>query len=154
MADGTTEQEELKRCLICTTYIKGTEGFTCPRCKKGPFCKKHRMPGRRECAGCVFEMKHREVLELKKQEQSIKDFIKLLQFVFLVFAVFFVAIRMGLTEFVDFLKDSIVTHNLVYFGIIPVAGYLLFYIILYNQRSKIKGLEGEMHAMERLRMSK
>ena len=152
--DRTEEKDELVRCLICTTYIKGAEGFTCPRCKKGPFCRKHRIPGRRECAGCVFEMKHREVLDLKKQEQGIKDFIKLLQFIFLVFAVFFVAIKAGLTEFVDFLRESIVTHNLIYFGIIPVAGYLLFYIILYNQRSRIKEIEGEMHAMERIRMSK
>lgn len=147
-------QGELSRCILCNTYINAKESFTCPRCKKGPLCRTHRFSGRRECTSCVFDLKQREVIALRNQEQSIADFTKLLQFIFLVFAIFFVAARAGLLEFVDLLKDNIVTTNLAWFGILPVAGYLLFYIILYNQRNKIKEIEAEMHAMEFKRMVK
>jgi len=148
------EQDELSRCILCKTYIKKKEVFTCPRCRKSPLCKTHRFAGRRECTSCVFELKQREAADLRKQEQGIIDFIRLLQFIFLVFAIFFIAARTGLLEFVDFLKENIVSSNIAWFGILPAAGYLLFYIILYNQRNKIKEIEAEMHAMEYKRMVK
>ncbi|MBA4373839.1 MAG: hypothetical protein C0402_13385 [Thermodesulfovibrio sp.] len=151
---GFREQGELSRCILCNTYINAKESFTCPRCRKGPLCKTHRFSGRRECTSCVFDLKQREVVDLRKQEQSITDFTRLLQFIFLVFAIFFIAARAGLLEFVDFLKENIVSSNLAWFGILPIAGYLLFYIILYNQRNKIKEIEAEMHAMEFKRMVK
>jgi hypothetical protein len=102
----------------------------------------------------VFDLKQREVTGLRKQEQSIGDFIRLLQFIFLVFAIFFISARTGLLEFVDFLKENVVISNLAWFGILPIAGYVLFYIILYNQRNRIKELEAEMRAMEFKRMVK
>ncbi|MGC2061500.1 MAG: hypothetical protein WA610_00880 [Thermodesulfovibrionales bacterium] len=151
---ATQAQDELLRCTLCTTYINKKEGFTCPRCRKGPLCKTHRFSGRRECTSCVFELRQREVADLRKQEQGITDFIRLLQFIFLVFAIFFIAARTGLLEFVDFLKENIVSGNLAWFGILPAAGYLLFYIILYNQRNRIKEIETEMNAMEFKRMVK
>ncbi|TAN40833.1 MAG: hypothetical protein EPN25_06360 [Nitrospirae bacterium] len=153
MADKIEKQEELVRCPLCNSYIRAAEGFTCPRCRKGPFCRKHRITGRRECVSCVFEQKHKEILELRQAEKGLKDFLKLLQFIFLLFAVFFITMRLGLMDFVEFLKDSVVTDYLAYFAVIPVAGYLLFFIILYNQRSRIKEIEGEMHTMEQKRMS-
>jgi len=148
------EQGELIRCPVCETYLKKNEGFTCPRCRKGPLCKKHRFPGGRECTSCVFEAKRREVSDLRNQEQGISEFMKLLQFVFLIFAVFFVAVKFGLADSVDFLKDSIVVEYLPYFGVLPAAGYLLFFIILYNQKSRIKELEEQMHDIEFKRMVK
>lgn len=152
--DQTQNQAELLRCVLCNSYIDKKDAFTCPRCRKGPLCKAHRFSGRRECTSCVFDLKQREVSALRQQEQGISGFIKLLQFIFLVFAIFFVAAKSGLLEFVDFLKENIVVSNLVWFGILPVAGYLLFYVILYNQRSKIKEIEAEMQAMEFRRMVK
>lgn len=150
----TQDQAELLRCVLCNSYINRKDAFTCPRCRKGPLCRTHRFSGRRECTSCVFDLKQREVSDLRQQEQSIRGFIKLLQFIFLVFAIFFIATRAGLLEFVDFLKETIVVSNLVWFGILPVAGYVLFYVILYNQRSKIKEIETEMHAIEFRRMVK
>ncbi len=149
-----SDQGTLSRCILCSTYIDKKEAFACPRCRKGPLCKTHRFPGRRECTSCVFELKHRQATDLRKQEQSIADFLRFLQFIFLVFAVFFVAARSGLLAFVEFLQENIVSSNLAWFGVLPLAGYLLFYIILYNQRSKIKEIEAEMHAMEFKRMVK
>lgn len=148
------DQAELLRCVLCNSYINKKDAFTCPRCRKGPLCRTHRFSGRRECTSCVFDLKQREVSDLRQQEQNIRGFIKLLQFIFLVFAIFFIATRAGLLEFVDFLKENIVVSNLVWFGILPVAGYILFYVILYNQRSKIKEIETEMHAIEFRRMVK
>ncbi len=97
-------------------------------------------------------MKQREVSDLYRQEKSVRDFLKLLQFIFLLFAILFIATRAGVLEFVDFLKENPVVGYVAYFGILPVAGYVLFYVILYNLRNRIREIETEMRAMEFKRM--
>ncbi|MBI5103209.1 MAG: hypothetical protein HZB33_15445 [Nitrospirae bacterium] len=154
MPEKTAVSDSLVRCRTCETYIKASEGFTCPRCRQGPFCRRHRLPGKRECAGCSFELSHKELIGLKAQERSIGAFMQFLQFLFLVFAIFFVAIKSGLIESVDYLKDTFITDNIAYIGAVPVTGYVLFYLILYNQRARIKAVEKEMSIMERTRMSR
>lgn len=136
--------EDLVRCSVCDVYFEKEEGFRCPKCRRGPLCKKHRVTGRRECVSCLFDRRLKELQALKGQETSIKNFLLLLQFIFLVFAIFFISVRMGLAEEVDFLQNTIMVDNLIYVGIIPVLGFLLFYGILYNQKKKIVSLETEM----------
>lgn len=136
--------EDLLRCSVCEEYFNKAEGFKCPKCHRGPLCNTHRIPGRRECVSCLFDRKLKELQSLKQQETSIRHFVRLLQFIFLVFAIFFIAFRMGLADEVDFLQNSIVADNLIYMGIIPLIGFLLFYGILYNQRKKIASFEAEM----------
>src|SRR5512140_3393036 len=154
MAENVASSEELLRCQICAAYITAKQGFTCPRCKRGPICTKHRVSGKKECSSCVLEVKHAELLGLKKQEHDIEAFLRLLQFIFLVFAVFFVATKAGLTESIDFLHDNVVTEHPSFFGILPVVGYLLFYLILYNQRKRINEKKDYMKTIERARILK
>jgi hypothetical protein len=77
---------------------------------------------------------------LRGQETSIRQFLRFLQFLFLVFAVFFTALRFGLAEFVEILRTDMISTYILYLGFVPALGYVLFGIILYNQRGKIEDM--------------
>jgi len=147
-------KEELIRCSVCDVYLEGDKGFVCPRCRRGPLCKSHRVPRRRECASCVYEMQKKDLNDLKTQEHNLKSFLKLLQFFFIVFAIFFIALKTGIPEVLDILQSNIVTSGLKYLGGLSVAGYVLFYAMLLHQRQKISEMEVEMNKTEFRRMIK
>ena len=142
------DQEDLLRCPVCEVYMKKTEGFICSTCKRGPLCKKHKVIRSSECASCVYDRKRKGLLLLKEQEMNLKSFLRLLQFLFLVFAIFFIALRAGLEDTVDFLHSSFLKDGLLYLGGISVLGYIVFYFILYNQRGKIQEVESEIRKIE------
>lgn len=119
-------REELFRCQVCDSYLRKNEGYTCPRCKRGPICKTHRARGKKECTSCVFEMQMEELRDLRGQEQSIKSFLKLLQFLFLVFAIVFIALKTDVAETVEFLKYSIITNSLELLGAYPLPDIYCF----------------------------
>ncbi len=136
--------EGLSRCPACDEYFGQGEGFICPKCKRGPLCRAHRVAGRRECSSCVSEMKVREIGDLKRQEESIRNFLRLLQFLFLVFAAVFVAVRTGVAETIEFLNYSIITDSAWLLGGISAIGYAVFSLILLSQRRKIDALQTEI----------
>ena len=142
------DTEDLLRCPVCEVYMKKTEGFICSTCKRGPLCKKHKVIRSSECASCVYDRRRKALLLLKEQEMNLKSFLRLLQFLFLVFAVFFIALRAGLEDTVEFLQSSFITDGLLYLGGIAVFGYIVFYFILYNQRGKIQEVESEIRKIE------
>jgi hypothetical protein len=140
--------EDLIRCPVCEVYLKKTEGFICSKCKRGPLCKKHKVIRSSECASCLYDRRRKDLLLLKEQEINLKSFLRLLQFLFLVFAVFFIALRSGLEDTVEFLQSSFIKDSLLYLGGIAVFGYIVFYFILYNQRGKIQEAESEIRKVE------
>lgn len=145
----STAGKELLTCRVCGSYLNEGEGFRCPRCRRSPLCHTHRVPGRRECAGCVLEIKTKELRDLKSQEHSIRSFLRLMQFFFLVFAILFISSKSGLASTVEFLRHGFIMENMGYLGGLSVAGYILFRIILYNQDSRIRKLETEMNKIEK-----
>jgi hypothetical protein len=146
--------QELLRCPVCDTYIKKEEGFVCPKCRRGPLCRSHRVPKRRECTSCVFDMQNRELIGLREQEKSLRSFLRLLQFFFVVFAILFVAVRVGTTEMLEFLQDSFVIDGAGYLGALSVTGYVIFYLLLLGQRQRIREMESELNKAEFRRMVK
>lgn len=140
--------EDLVKCPVCEIYFKKTEGFTCIRCKRGLLCRKHKIAGSGECTSCVFDRKKKDLAAIKEQEMNLKSFLRLLQFLFLVFAVFFIVLRTGLEDMVEFLQYSFLKDSLLYIGIIAVFGYFVFYFILYNQRNNLSELETEIKNIE------
>jgi hypothetical protein len=147
-ARGSKEPDDLVTCSVCNDYLRKEDAFTCPKCRRAPLCKKHRVPGRKECMSCVMEMEAGELAVFKKQEQSMRGFLSFMQFLFILFAILFVTVETGLADMVEFLKFSVITDNLNYMGGISVAGYLLFYVILYNQKRKISEMESRMSKTE------
>ena len=144
-------KENLLECPICGTYLRKTEGFTCPKCKRGPFCRSHRVPGERECPGCVLEIKSKEISALKGQEKGIKGFILLMQFIFLIFSIFFIAKKVGFKEFMEFPIINILGEYSLYIGLLALLGSLFFYVVLRSQRSRIIELESQVNEVRFLR---
>jgi len=142
------EREDLIRCAACDDYINSNDGFYCPKCKKGPLCRKHRLSGRRECRSCTIDLKLREITLLKQQEKNIRSFIGFVQFLFLVFAIFFIAIKFSLTEEVSFLHNRLITESLLYLGIGSVVLYGIFFVVLLTQRGKIDSIESTISGIE------
>ena len=147
-------KEELIRCSVCDVYLEGEKGFICPRCRRGPLCKGHRVPGRRECASCVYEMQKKELNDLKTQEHNLKSFLKLLQFFFIVFAILFIGKKTGIPEVLDLLQSNVIASGMSCLGGLSVAGYALFYAMLFHQRQRISEMEEEMNKTEFRRMIK
>jgi len=141
------KQEELVRCPVCEYHFKREEGFACIKCRRGLLCKRHKVAGTKECASCFIERGHKELSDLKAQEMSLKNFLRFLQFIFLVFAVLFIAFRIRLEDTVEFLQYSIIKEILPYIGSGAFLGYLVVYFILYNQKSKTLELENVIRKM-------
>ena len=146
--DFVDERSVLTRGPVCDSYVHDQESFTCPCCKKSHLCRKHRVSGRKECASCVFDLKKKELNMLGRQEESIRQFLKFLQFIFLLCAVIFIALKVGVSEFVEILQHSLLPTYVMYFSIIPIAGYILFFVILYNQRGKVADIESQIKKLE------
>lgn len=144
-------KRDLSRCLVCEVYLRPEESYVCPRCRKGPLCRRHRVPGRKECASCVFDMRKKELQALTGQETSIRQFLQFMQFIFIVFAVFFVALKFGLGHSVEILQEPMFARYLLYLGIIPVALYVVFTLVLYNQRGKIADAELQLKKLDNRR---
>jgi len=85
---------------------------------------------------------------LKQQEKNIRGFIRLVQFLFLIFSIFFVAARFRLTEEVSFLHNDLIAGSLLYLGIGSVILYGIFFAVLLNQRSKIGSIESTISDIE------
>jgi len=85
---------------------------------------------------------------LKKQEKNIRSFIRFVQFLFLVFSVFFVAIRFNLAEEVSFLQNHLSAETLLYLGIGSIVLFVIFSIVLLIQRSKIVSIESAISDIE------
>lgn len=142
------DTEDLFRCPVCEVYMNKKEGFICKTCKRGPLCQKHKVAGSSECASCVYDRRRKALLLLKEQEINLKSFLRLLQFLFLVFAVFFISLRSGLGDTVEILQYSFIADSLLYLGGMAVVGYIVFYFILYIQRGKIQEIEAEIRKIE------
>ncbi len=146
--DFVDERSVLTRCPVCDNYVHEQESFACPCCRRNHLCRKHRVSGRKECASCVFDLKKRELDVMRRQEGSIQQFLKFLQFVFLFCAVIFIALRIGMSEYVEILQHSTLPAYVMYFSMIPIAGYVLFFVILYNQRGKVADIEYQINKLE------
>jgi hypothetical protein len=142
------DQEDLLKCPVCEIYFNKAEGFICIRCKKGPLCKRHKIAQTKECASCVFDRKLKELAPLKGQESDLRSFLRLLQFIFLVFAIFFIALKMGLEDTIEFLQYGFIQEGLLFMGIAAVFGYILFYYLLYNLKNKIVEHEAEIKKIQ------
>jgi hypothetical protein len=140
-------EEDLAKCPVCDFYFKSDEGFTCIKCRRGLLCKKHKVAGTKECASCVIERRNKELSDLKAQEMSLKSFLRLLQFLFLVFAVLFIAVQIGLDDTLELLQYDFIKDGLPYFGGGAFLGYVVFYFILNNQKAKNLELENVIRKM-------
>ena len=74
-----------------------------------------------------------------------------LQFFFLVFAIFYVADKLGFREYMEFLVLNVIIQYSLYIGLIALLGSLIFYILLRAQRSRIADLESQVTKIRYMR---
>ena len=141
------KQEDLTRCPVCDFYFKSSEGFTCIRCRRGPVCYKHKVAGTKECVSCVIDRKLKEHSVIKAQEISLNSFLRFLQFLFLVFAVLFIAVQIGLDDTLEFLQYDFIKGGLPYLGGGAFLGCIVMYFVLHNQKAKTLELENVIRKM-------
>lgn len=144
MTDKEKGAEDLIQCTVCGDYFRASEAYSCPRCRRTGMCRKHRVPGTRECASCVYEKKSRELHQMRQQLSSLRSFLRLTQFVLIVFIILFIALRTGLPEIVEFLQFGIITENLPYIGGAALIAYMVFFLILQSQKQQVKALEEQL----------
>jgi hypothetical protein len=138
------DSRNMIKCAICGEHFNANEAFSCPKCKKGPLCRKHRITGRKECLSCSFDVTLKEVNILRGQEKHIKGFINFLQFLFIAFAIIFIASTFGLLEEIAYFKENLIINNISYFGIGTAVLLIIFYLIVSNQKHKIEKIEAEL----------
>lgn len=152
MTVKNSQAGELQKCLVCETLLQNEKSFACPRCRRRPLCMKHRASGRKECFGCAHEIVREELAGLFSQEKSLYAFSRLMQFVFLVFAILFTASRFDTAGVLQPYLDNPIGGNLLFFGLGAAAGYVISLIILYNQRQAIRNAEDQLRTLATRRM--
>ncbi len=138
-------KKDLSQCPVCEVSLHPEEGFVCPHCKKGPLCRKHPVSGTKECVSCLFGRRKKELQALAKQEMSITQFLKL---IFIVFAIYFVALKCGLGQFMEILQESVFARYLRYHGITPVAAGSIIAMTLYNPQGKIADADLQLRKLD------
>lgn len=128
--------DDLRQCVVCSTYVEKKELFSCPKCRRSPLCRKHRVSGEKWCASCVSDQKVRELESLDRQEKNIRSFMLFLQFLFIGSAILFASLQFGFTDILEQLKLLAVANGSVYIGIGSVLGYGTCFVLIYNQRKK------------------
>jgi hypothetical protein len=144
-------KKELIQCPVCDDYFRDSEGFCCPKCKKGPICKRHRVVQRKECASCTIDLKLPELKAIREQEKSLGHFLRFLQFVFTVVVIYFIAFHYGLLEAIDFvfMQNNFIAQNLIPIGIIIIVLLGIAYTVLYSQKKKADDIESYIEKIAR-----
>ncbi len=133
------------QCVECEQHIDPFAGFICKSCKRRPLCQDHGDPQQRGfCIKCANRMRRRKLNDLKGGLKSMKGFLRLLQFVFLVFAVLFVTQRLMPEVAPAFIWDNFFAKHLYVWGVLSAVGFVAIYIVYLGQKSSIKNLEFEI----------
>ncbi len=148
MQPGKELRTEIKRnlvkCEICEKTVESVRTFTCRRCRKSSFCLDHFDPEYKVCSGCAAEERIRLYNNLLRQERSLKSFLRLAQFLFIVAAISFAARRFLWEDIPQFMKTNVVFEYVFYWGATAIAGMVLCYLIIFSQRGRIKGVQNKI----------
>jgi len=136
--------ERLPQCVICDDYINTSEAFHCPKCRKGPLCRKHITVGKKECTSCTIDVNMSEVQTLKRQERGIQGFLRFVHFIFLICSIFFVTLRTSIAEEIPLLENNLFAEHVVYIGAGSILIAMLTYVALFAQRQRITTIESEL----------
>ena len=138
------EKAGLLRCGICEHYIEPRRSFTCRKCRKSPLCLEHLDHEYKICSGCASEKRLNLYHDLLQQERNLRGFMRLAQFLFIVAAIFFVALRVFPDLLPDYLRELVSFEYLYIWGALSITGMVLCLILLSAQRRKLKELDAEI----------
>ena len=139
-----SKEPDKPKCVLCEEYIEGRKSFTCRKCKKSPFCLDHLDPELKLCPGCATEQRIRRFNDLTRQEKSIRAFLRLSQFIFMVSAIFFVVKRFFYDQLPEILRMNIFYKYLFLWGGMSICGALFCYVMLSVQKQKVREVEDKI----------
>lgn len=148
MSDSLPEMNSGRtvQCLICEKFTEKEQTFICRKCRKSPLCFEHLDNEYRSCSGCAAEERMKLHKNLMREEVSVRSFLRLTQFIFILIAIFFVIRRLFYEHVPDFLKVNIFFEYLFLWGGVALSGMALCYIMLLSQRQKIKEVEDKIQS--------
>ncbi len=128
-------------CILCNEKVEKQKSFTCRRCRKTPFCLDHLDREYKLCPGCAAERRIKYYNDLLSQEKSLKAFLRLAQFVFMVSAFLFAGGRFFPDYVPAILKDNIFYNNIFVWGGLAIGAVFLCYVLVYSQKQKVREIE-------------
>ncbi len=140
----SSREPDKVRCVLCEEHVEGRKFFTCRRCKKSPFCLNHLDQELKLCPGCATEQRIRRVRDLTRQEKSIRAFLMLSQFIFMVSAIFLVLKRFFDDQLPEILKMNIFYKYLFVWGGASIGGAIFCYVMLSMQKQKVRDVEDKI----------
>jgi hypothetical protein len=96
-------------------------------------------------------MKAEELHGMISLQRSLEGLLRFFQFLFDLFSSLLIISRAKLPAdlgFLDFLQDGVIKTGLPYLGGFVVVAYVIFSIILFGQRGRIKRLRSEIGTAE------
>lgn len=139
---------ESGRCPICESHYSRNDVFVCPECRTA-YCQKHRVTGEKLCTSCFFENRLRELDTMHRYNNAVKSLSLLLQFLFLLSAILFVASRFEYLEVLDLEYLWLFADSSIYIAGGTLAGYLICFGIMYNQKNGIQKTESLLKRLEK-----
>jgi hypothetical protein len=133
------------KCLYCERYVDAGKTFSCRRCRKKPICLDHRDREYGVCSGCAAEARIVRYRDLLGQEKSLRSFLRLSQFVFMVGAFLFAAKRFFAEHLPAYIAENPFLQYPLIFGGTAVAGIVFCYACLSSQKGKLAQVEQEIH---------
>jgi hypothetical protein len=139
-------RETAVKCIGCDKPVEKAKTFMCRRCKRSPFCFTHLDQEFKICSGCAFEMRVRLYNDLLKQEKSLRGFLRLMQFIFILSALLFSGTRLFVERIPDLVRDNIFFEYVYVWGALAVIGMAVCYMVLFSQKQKAAALNENIHA--------
>ncbi len=132
--DAGSGQYGISVCTVSVVSLYENAPSTRPHCRKGTVGGIHRIAGIRnkDCAGRIYESVGGNFYEGRTREGNIGQYIRVLPFIVLVFAIVDASCIAGRS---DVIPGSTAGTHWQHPGSIPIACYILCMLILYNQRN-------------------
>jgi hypothetical protein len=133
-------------CIGCDKPVEKARTFMCRSCKRSPFCFTHLDEEFKTCSGCAFEKRVGLYNDLLKQEKSLRGFLRLVQFIFIMSAILFSASRLFAEHIPDYVKENIFFANVYLWGGLALLGMMVCRVLLFLQKQKAAALNEKIHA--------
>lgn len=141
--------EKSVQCVVCGQYSDRT--FVCNRCRRRPICVTHRDTKLGFCLHCAAEIKTEKLNTLRPVATSLSVIMNLLEFIFIVTAIFFAALRFIPGYVPPYLKDNIFANNLYLWGGLSAVGTALLCIAAFIVNRQIRSIHEALDTLPSIR---
>jgi hypothetical protein len=140
-----TKETAMVTCIGCDKPVEKARTFMCRKCKRSPFCFTHLDQEFKTCSGCAFEKRVGLYNDLLKQEKSLRGFLRLVQFIFILSAILFSASRLFAERIPDYVRENIFFVYVYLWGGLAVFGMAVCYVLLFLQKKKSAAMDEKIH---------